>query len=56
MRGSEFIFESVKLLNYHLHKITLKRDESYIKSPEWLQNKGATINSENDDDNCFSMF
>ena len=53
MRGSEFIFESVKLLNYHLHKITLKRGESYIKSPEWLQNKGATINSENDDDNCF---
>ena len=37
--GSDFNFESVELLDYHLHKISLKRGISYIKSPEWLENK-----------------
>ena len=32
--GSNFIFESVNLLIYHIHKIDLKRGKSYIKSPE----------------------
>ena len=32
----------------------MKRGESYIKSPEWLKNKKATINTQNEnDDNCF---
>ena len=31
----------------------MKRGESYIDSPEWLKNKKATINPENNDDNCF---
>ena len=53
MIGSDFIFESVDLLHYHLHKTSLKRGKSYIKSPEWLRNKGATINPKNNDDNCF---
>ena len=51
--GSNFIFESVDLLYYSLHKIGLKRGESYIKSPEWLINTRATINPKNNDDNCF---
>ena len=37
--GSNFVFESVELLNYNLHKISLKRGKSYIKSREWLENK-----------------
>ena len=53
MRGSSFTFERVDLLNYHLHKISLNRAGSYINSPEWLKNKGATINLKNDDDECF---
>ena len=32
MKGSEFRFDSVDLLYYHLHKISLKRGESYIDS------------------------
>ena len=45
MRGeSDFIFESVELIDYHPHKISLKRGKSYIESSEWLINKGATIN------------
>ena len=38
---------------YKLHKISLKRGESYIDSPEWLKNKKATINPKNKDDKCF---
>ena len=53
MRGSEFIRDSVDLLYYHLQKIGLKRNRSYIDSTEWLKNKKATINPKNNDDNCF---
>ena len=53
MRGSNFTFERVNLLYYHLHKISLNRGGSYIDSPEWLKNKRATINPKNDDDECF---
>ena len=51
--GSDFMFESVELLDYHLHKISLKRGKPYIKSPEWLINKRATINPKNKDNKCF---
>ena len=34
MKGSEFIFDSVDLLYYKLHKISLNRSESYIDSPK----------------------
>ena len=51
--GSGFVFESVDLLSYHVHKTTLKRRKSYIKSPEWLINKRATINLKNKDNKCF---
>ena len=38
---------------YHVHKTSLKRGKSYIKSPEWLINKRATINPKNRDNKCF---
>ena len=54
MRGSEFIFESVDLLYYSLHKISLNRGGSYIVSPDCIKNKKATINPKNNKDNeCF---
>ena len=53
MRGSEFVFDYVESLNYIFHKVDLKRSGSYIETPEWLKNKGATINCQNDDDKCF---
>ena len=31
----------------------MKRSGSYIDSPEWLKIKKATINPQNNDDNCF---
>ena len=52
--GSNFVFESVDLLSYHIHKTSLKRGKSYMKSPEWIVNKRATINLKNlSDDKCF---
>ena len=53
MRGSEFVFDSVGLLYYHLQKISLKRGRSYVDSPKWLKNKKATINPKINDDKCF---
>ena len=51
--GSNFVFESVGLLSYRIHKTSLKRGNSYIKSPEWVANKKAIINSpKNLDDRC----
>ena len=36
--GSSYFFEKVESLQYHLHKVTLKRGSSYIPSPEWINN------------------
>ena len=51
--GSNFVFESIDLLSYHIHKINLKRGKSYIKFPAWILNKRATINPKNKDNKCF---
>ena len=47
MRGSKYIRDIVDLLYYHIQKIGLKRDGSYIDFPEWLKNKKATTNPKN---------
>ena len=50
---SNFVFESVDLLSYHIPKTSLKRGNSCIRSPEWIANKKATINPKNAGDKCF---
>ena len=53
-KGSEFKFNSVDLMSYHLQKTSLRRSGSYIYSPRWSRNKRATINRKNiKGDNCF---
>ena len=53
IKGSDFVLESVKLMDYKLHRVRLKRGGSYIKSPKWVLHKGATINLKNkNDDEC----
>ena len=47
MRESKYIRDIVDLLYYHIQKIGLKRDGSYIDFPEWLKNKKATTNPKN---------
>ena len=53
MERSNFVFESVDLLYYSLHKISLNRGGSYIDTPDWVKNKKATINPQNRDNECF---
>ena len=53
IKGSNFVFESVDLVDYNLHKVRFKRSGSYVKSPKLLANKKATINPKNEnDDEC----
>ena len=47
-RGSEFIPDSVEILEYEFHKIDIIRVESYIITPDWIASKKATINSKNE--------
>ena len=49
---SGFVFESVDLLSYHVHKTSLKRGKSYIKAPKRIITKGAIINPKTKD-KCF---
>ena len=54
MKSSEFVFDGVNVLYYDLNKIILNRVGSYIKSPEWLEDKQAKINPKNkNNDKCF---
>ena len=54
MKGSEFVFDGANKLYYDLNKISLNRGGSHIKSLEWLEDKQATINPKNkNDDKCF---
>ena len=51
--GSNYIFESIDILDIDIHKIKL-RGKSYIKSPKWVLTKRGTINPKNTKDNkCF---
>ena len=53
IKGSDLVFESVDIIDYKLHRVRLNRGGSYIKSPKWLENKKATINPKNkNDDEC----
>ena len=53
MKQNEFTSDSVGLLYYKFHRISLNRGGSYIVSPNWLKNKKATINPKNNEDTCF---
>ena len=42
-KGSQFISDSVELLEYKLHKIDIIRAELYIITPDWIASKKATM-------------
>ena len=47
IKGSDFAFESVEIMDCKLHTVHLRRGGSYVKSPEWLAYKKATIKPKN---------
>ena len=52
--SSSFVYASVEGIRIQFHKIELNRGSSYIPSPDWLKNKGATNNPQNTKDSyCF---
>ena len=54
MRGSSYVSNHVKLLEYHFHKISLTRGSSDIPTLEWIANKKCSINPKNTKDNrCY---
>ena len=46
-KRSEFIDENVDLLYYILHKISVRKERSYIESSEWLKNELETNQKKN---------
>ena len=56
MDGSNYILDRVVLLEYHFHKVSLKRGSSYIPSPKWLINKKSTLDPHNKEDNWLFLF
>ena len=53
IKGSDFAFKSVELMDYKLHRVRLRTGRSYVKSSKCLANKKATINPKNkNDDEC----
>ena len=47
IKGSDFNFESVDLMDYKLRRVRLRKGTLYIESLEWLLYKRATINPKN---------
>ena len=54
IKGSDFVSESVYLMDSKLHRVPIKRGGLNIKSPKWLENNKVIINPKNEnDDECF---
>ena len=54
MKGSEFVFDYIRLLYYKCHNIYSKYSGSYIHSSDWIKNQNAAINLINKKDSkCF---
>ena len=44
MKGNELVFDYVQLLHYNCYEINANGGGSYIDSPDWIDNKKATVN------------
>ena len=53
LRDSKFVFDGVIHIDIDFHRLNLSRGSSYIPLPEWLAKKGAIINPNNLDMECF---
>ena len=54
--GSNYTYDSVDTLGIYFHDMKLKRGKSYIKPPDWISCKKATINPKNTKDNNFFQY
>ena len=51
--NSRFAFDKVLHLDVNFHQLNLTRGRSYVPLPDYIANKKAVINPENDDSECF---
>ena len=56
MRGINYVFNHVKLLEYHFQKISINRGNSYIPTLDWIANKKCTINPKKTKDNRCCLY
>ena len=52
----KIVFDHVQLFYYKCHKINPNGGGSYIDSPDWIENKKATINAINKKDNKWFQY
>ena len=51
--NSRFVFDEVLFMDIDFHQLNLTRGSSYVPLPEWLANRKAIINPQNQDQKCF---
>ena len=53
LANSRFRFDAVLYLDINFHRLNLTRGSSYLPLPDWIAQKKAVINPQNDDEECF---
>ena len=51
IKGSDSIFDHIKLFYHRCHKTNLNLDGPYVGSPDWIKSKKGTVNK-NDNQCC----
>ena len=51
--NSRFRFDEVVFPDANFHRLNLTKGSSYLSLPDWLANKKAIVNPQNDDEECF---
>ena len=51
--NSRFAFDKVLHLDVNFHRLNLTRGRSYVPLPDYIANRKAVINPQNDDSECF---
>ena len=51
--NNRFAFDKVLHVDVNFHHLNLMRDRSYVPLPDYIANRKAVINLQNDDSECF---
>ena len=51
--NSRFAFDKALHLDVNFHQLNLIRGRSYVPLPDYIANRKAVINPQNDDSECF---
>ena len=53
--NSRFTFDKVLHLDVNFHQLNLTRGRSYVPLPDYIANRKAVINPQNDDSGCYGQ-